>query len=66
VMAPSRVVIALILGGVLAILALSALLALPQALRVMGPWRWLFAVGIAVLLALLAAWVLFVAPAYWD
>jgi undecaprenyl pyrophosphate phosphatase UppP len=66
--APPRVIIAVIVAGVLAILAVSAMLALPhaQALRPLGTWRWLLAVAVALVLAALAAWVVFIAPAYWD
>lgn len=66
--ASPRVIIAVIIAGLLAILAVSAILVLPhtQALRRTGAWRWLLAVAVALVMTALAAWVLFILPAYWD
>jgi len=66
--APPRVIIAVIVAGVLAILAVSAVLVLShaQALRPIGTWRWLLGLAVALVRAALAAWVVFIAPAYWD
>lgn len=66
--ASPRVIIAVIVAGLLAILAVSAILVLPraQALRRTGAWRWLLAVAVALVMTALAAWVLFILPAYWD
>lgn len=65
---PPRPIEALTVAAVLALLAAWALLAIPRA-RWLAPTPalgWALAIAVALLLAGLSAWVVFVLPAYWD
>ena len=65
---PPRVIVAGVVAAVLIILAACSILALPRirGLGLTATQRWLLAAAVAGFLAVLAAWVIGVLPAYWD
>ena len=65
---PPRVIVALVVSGVLALLAVLAIMRLPYArnLPLTRGQRWGLATVVALVFALLSAWVGVVLPAYWD
>jgi hypothetical protein len=65
---PPRVIMALVVSSVLGLLALLAVLKLPYArnLPLTRAQRWGLATVVALVFALLSAWVAAVLPAYWD
>jgi hypothetical protein len=65
---PPRTIAAIILAAILVSLAVWAVLALSYArgLASTATQRRLLAFAVALVFALLAAWVIFILPAYWD
>jgi hypothetical protein len=63
---PPRVIVAmLVVAGLIALGAWSVVAAV-RATRIAPTWRIIGGAGSIVALAVLAAWVLFAWPAYWD
>ena len=65
---PLRAILAAVVACVRAVRAAWAVLTLPytRGLGLTSTPRWLLALGAAVFLAALSAWVVFILPAYWD
>ena len=63
---PLRVILALVVIGAVAGIAVWGVVAVLRAKRLTESQRMIGVGGIVVVMALLAAWVIFVWPAYWD
>ena len=63
---PLRVILALVVIGAFAGVGVWGIVAVLQAKRLTESQRMIGAGGIVVVMALLAAWVIFFWPAYWD
>jgi hypothetical protein len=63
---PLRVILALVVIGAVAVIAVWGVVAVLRAKRLTESQRMIGVGGIVVVMALLAAWVIFVWPAYWD
>ena len=63
---PLRVILALIVIGAFAAVAVWGVVTVLQAKRLTESQRMIGVGGIVVVMALLAAWVIFLWPAYWD
>lgn len=65
---PPRVIVSGIVAVVLIVLTVWSILALPRirGLGLTATQRWLLAAAVTCFLAVLAAWVIAVLPAYWD
>ena len=63
---PLRVILALIVIGAFAAIGLWIMVAVIQAKRLTQSQRMIWVGGIMIAMAALAAWVIFVWPAYWD
>jgi CHASE2 domain-containing sensor protein len=63
---PSRVVLALAVLGAVAAIGVWGIVVAVRARNMTEPQRMMAVGGIVILMAVLAAWVIFVWPAYWD
>ena len=63
---PLRVILALVVIGAFAAVGVWGVVTVLRAKRLTESQRMIGAGGIVVVLALLAAWVIFLWPAYWD
>jgi hypothetical protein len=63
---PLRVVLALVVIGACAAVGVWGVIAVLQAKRLTESQRMIGVGGIVVVMALLAAWVIFLWPVYWD
>jgi hypothetical protein len=63
---PFRVIVALIVIGAFAAVGIWGIIAVLQAKRLTDSQRMMAVGGIVIVMALLAAWVIFFWPVYWD
>jgi ascorbate-specific PTS system EIIC-type component UlaA len=63
---PLRVIIALVVIGAIAVIGVRGIVVVLHASRMTESQRMMVLGGIVVLMAALAAWVIFLWPAYWD